>query len=101
MNELLAWLRDQKGGLRTYQEFRGKALALRAADPENAALARLLADLAGRFADIYDGEPLPVDIANDALARLTAHVEKAARTMGQNPAERLAFLNELAVAELS
>jgi len=75
MNELLDWLRLQKGGVGTYTQFCQKALALRASQPEHAALARLLADLAGRFADAYGGEPLPLDVAERALNRLTRLVE--------------------------
>ena len=54
MNELLNWLLQQKGSLRTYVEFQDRALALRADAPEHAALLRLLADLAGRFVEAYD-----------------------------------------------
>jgi hypothetical protein len=101
MKELLAWLRSQKGGVRTYCEFQRKALALRDRDPENAGLARLLADLAGRFADTFDCRPLSVTVANEALARLTAYVEKATRVTSGTSDERLALLNEIGRAELT
>ena len=100
MNELLEWLRAQNGGVRTYYEFQSKALALRDQDPENAGLMRLLADLAARFADAHDGQPLSVPVANEALARLMFYVEKAARTKDGSLAERLALLNEIGRAEL-
>src|SRR3546814_10837810 len=101
MDELLQWLRCQKGGVRTYYDFQTKALALREGDPENAGFARLLADLAGRFADFYDGQPLPVTVANEALDRLTTYVERAVQTVNGSPTERLALLNEIGRVELT
>src|SRR6516165_6419301 len=101
MNELLDWLRLQKGGVRTYTQFCQKALALRASQPEHAALARLLADLAGRFADAYDGEPLFLDVAERALNRLTRLVERAVRVSSAGLPEQVALLNEIGLAELT
>jgi len=101
MNELLEWLRLQKGGVRTYTQFCQKALALRVSQPEHAALARLLADLAGRFADAYDGEPLSLDIAERALNRLTRLVERAVRVNSAGLPEQVALLNEIGLAELA
>jgi hypothetical protein len=49
MNELLNWLQQQKGSLRTYVEFQDRALALRADVPEQAALLRLLRRSRGAF----------------------------------------------------
>jgi hypothetical protein len=101
MHKLLEWLRHQKGGVGTYAQFREQALALRLAEPDRAALARLLADLAGRFADAYYGEPLPVDVTERSLARLTEFVERAVRVATAGPAEQLELLNEIGLAELS
>ena len=101
VNELLEWLLTQKGGVGTYYEFQRKVLTLRNRDTENAALARLLADLAGRFAEAYDGQPLSVSLANEALGRLTAFVETAVRTKNASLAERLALLNEIGRADLA
>ncbi|TCR61355.1 hypothetical protein [Bosea sp. BK604] len=100
MNELLNWLLLQKGGIRTYLEFQNRALDLRASEPEHAALLRLLADLAGRFAEAYDGEPLSVDVAERALGQLSALLEKAIAPGAIGPAEHLALLNEIGQAEL-
>lgn len=101
MKELLDWLRLQKGALVTYREFQQRGLALLAQDPEQAALARLLVDLAGRFIDAYDGEPLAINVAERALARLIDFVETAERTKAAAPAERLALLNKIGAAELA
>jgi len=42
MNELLNWLLQQKGSMNTYLEFHDHALEQRAAEPQHAALLRLL-----------------------------------------------------------
>jgi len=100
MDELLTWLRQQKGGVGTHAEFRERALALRTRDPQHAAAARLLADLAGRLADAYDEERFPTDMAERALRTLTALTEKVVRAKDAGAAEQLAVLNEIGVAEL-
>ncbi len=101
MDELLDWLRQQTVSVRVFSQFCEKALALRAKQPEHAAMARLLATLAGNFSDTYFGEPLPLDVAERALARLTELVEKAVRARAAGLPEQIALLNELALSELS
>ena len=101
MDEIFNWLKDQKGGTGTYIEFQHRMLALRLVDTQNAALARLLADLAGRFADAYDSAPLPVSVASEALACLTDYVAKAVRARDSSAADRLTLLNEIGLAELT
>jgi broad specificity phosphatase PhoE len=100
MDELLSWLRLQKGGVGTHAEFRERALGLRTREPQHAAAARLLADLAGRLADAYDEERFPTDMAQHALARLTALVQKVVHANSAGAAAQLAVLNEIGVAEL-
>src|SRR5262245_33189886 len=102
MNELLDWLRLQKGGVGTYTQFCQKALAHWASQPSHAALDRLPADVAGHFADAYDGEPLHLDVAERALNRLSRLVERAVRVNSlacRN--EQVALLNEIGLAELT
>jgi hypothetical protein len=101
MNELLQWLQLQSGSIRALIQFQQQALALRSAEPEHAALMRLLADLAARFVETYDGEPLPADVAERALARLIQFVEKAVRVRSASPSEQLALLNNIGLAELT
>ena len=101
MDELLDWLCLQKGGIRTYIEFQQRALRLSSTEPEHAALLRLLGDLAGRFVDEYDEQPLPVDVAERALARLASLVRQAARVTTSPPSEQITLLNEIGRAELS
>lgn len=101
MNELLNWLQQQKGSLRTYVEFQDRALALRAEAPGQAALLRLLADLAGRFVEAYDRQPLSAEIAAQALDRLTDFLGRAAGGNAADPAGRIALLNEIGASELA
>jgi hypothetical protein len=100
MGELLSWLKLQNGGVRTFREFQRKSLALAANEPDHAALLRLLGDLAGRFADAYDGCPLPADVGVCALARLAGLLEKAAEFESAAPGY-LPVLNEAGLAELA
>jgi hypothetical protein len=55
MEELLDWLRHQNSSVRVFSQFYEKALAVRATEPQHAAMARLLANLAGNFAEAYYG----------------------------------------------
>ncbi len=101
MEELLNWLRQQNSSVRVFSQFSEKALALRAAEPEHAAMARLLADLAANFSEAYYGEPLPLDVAERALARLTELVDKAVRANAAGLPQQIALLNEIGRIELS
>lgn len=101
MNELLNWLQQQKGSLRTYVEFQDRALTLRADAPDQAALLRLLADLAGRFVEAYDRQPLSAEIASRALDRLTDLLGRATGASATDPAGQLALLNEIGASELT
>ena len=99
MNELLDWLRRQNGSVRVFSQFSEMALALRTREPDQAALARLLANLAGSFSDAYFGEPLSIDVAQRALARLIELVDKAARASSAGPERQVALLNEIALID--
>lgn len=101
MKELLNWLAQQKGGIGTYLEFQSRALDLRAQEPENTAALRLMADIAGRFADDYDRQPLPVDVAGHALERLTGMLRQAIAAGDAPAAERLGLLNRISETELA
>ncbi|MGM4986000.1 MULTISPECIES: hypothetical protein [Rhizobium] len=100
MHELLEWLKDQKGGVRTFSDFRNMSLSIRYARPTNAALARLLGDLSGRFADAYDDQPLRATVADEAMSRLLNFVERAVAIEAATPEERLHLLNDIGVSEL-
>jgi hypothetical protein len=101
LSNLLEWLETQKGGIATFYEFQRRSLALRADNEEHAALLRLLADLSGRFADLYDGEPLDLATASRALAVLTDHVRQAAGLEPEQAGHVLDLLNRIGLAELA
>jgi hypothetical protein len=101
LNELLTWLKPQHGGVRTYKDFLQKVMQLAASDRDHLAVYTLLATLVGRFIESYEEHPLAVDVADGALKRLIALVEKAAASLGGSPADQLAVLNEIAAAELA
>ena len=101
MDELLEWLRSQHSGVNTYVGFRKRSLALRTGEPESAAAARLLADIAGQLIDAYDAQPFPVDVADRTHRRLTELVGKAAKARTGKPSEQLEVLNELGLADLT
>jgi hypothetical protein len=100
MEELLQWLRQQDLSVRVFSQFCEKALALRSKEPEHAALARLLATLAGNFSEENYGQPLPIDVAKRALTQLTELVEKAVRANAAGAQQQVALLNEIALLEL-
>lgn len=100
MEELSIWLNDQNGGMRTYLEFQQKVSTLSKRDAPNSALYALMGLVAQRFYQAYDGEPLPVDAATEALARLRAVVADAADAKQSNAQDQLRLLNELAGLEL-
>lgn len=101
MDELLDWLRQQNGSVRVFSRFSEMALALRSKEPHHAALARLLADLAGNFSEAYFGEPLPLDVAERALAKLTELVEKGVKANVAGLPQQMALLNEIGAMELN
>jgi hypothetical protein len=100
MEELSIWLEEQNGGMRTYLEFQQKVSLLSKRDASNSALYALMGLIAQRFYQAYDGEPLPVDAANEALARLRSIVANARQAMQSSAQDQLRLLNELAGLEL-
>jgi len=100
MEELSIWLNDQNGGMRTYLEFQQKVSILSKHDGSNRALYALMGLVAQRFYQAYDGEPLPVDAAQEALAHLRTVVADATRVMKSDTQEQLGLLNELAGLDL-
>ena len=99
--ELLTWLEMQKGGVATFYEFQRKSLALRAKNVQQAGLLRLLADLSGRFGDLYDGEPLDLSTASHALQRLTDYVRQAVKLKPDDAEGLLDLVNRVGIAELA
>jgi hypothetical protein len=107
MNELIGWLKDQNEGVCTYTGLQQRAHAMASSNPEassnpdEAALFRLLAALAARFASSYDDMPLPANIARPAFERVMTLAEEALTTVDGTAQEKLAVLNEIARADLN
>jgi hypothetical protein len=100
MDELLAWLKEQKAGLGTFAAFQEKAAQLASRDQDHVAAFQLLSGLASRFTSAYDRMPLGTDVANTALATLVRLVEAAATSAHGSAHEQLRVLDEIARAEL-
>jgi hypothetical protein len=70
MSELHSWLNTQHHGLQTNKFLKQKLIRRAGADPEHAALHRLLASMIDPYIDSFDEEPLPVDVADEIFARI-------------------------------
>ncbi|SMH56488.1 hypothetical protein [Mesorhizobium australicum] len=101
LHGLLQWLDMQKGGVATFYEFQRRSLALRASHNRQAGLMRLLADLSGRFADEFDGEPLDLSTASQALSQLKAYVREASELPPGDAESLIALINRVGLADLS
>jgi hypothetical protein len=70
MNDLHAWLSQQRHGLRTFHTFQQKLAILSRDEPGQRALCRLLSSLVGGYVEAFDEEPLPVAVADRVHQRL-------------------------------
>jgi len=98
MNELHHWLSQQHHGLRTFRTFQQQVETLGRDQPEQRALCRLLGCLVGRFVEIFDEEPLPVAVADQAYNRLLDLVAGLDFQAGAD--HRLADVNRVAAFDL-
>jgi hypothetical protein len=95
MSELHSWLSTQHHGLQTY-----KLIGRASADPEHAALYRLLTSMIDPYIDSFDEEPLPVDVADEVFARVLDIVRYAEDSVSRGSADQIQALNKVAAAEL-
>jgi hypothetical protein len=100
MGELHDWLTSQHHGLKTFKAFRQKALDRAATDTHHRALYRLLAELTGEYIARYDGEPVPVDVAEYSYRYLLAIVADAEGALTAPVPTQIDLLNKLAAAKL-
>jgi hypothetical protein len=100
MSELHSWLSTQHHGLRTYKSLKQKLITRASADPEHAALYRLLASMIDPYIDSFDEEPLPVDVADQVFARVLDIVRYAEDSVSQGAADQIQALNKVAGVEL-
>jgi hypothetical protein len=100
MGELYDWLTGQHPGLKTFKTFQQKAIDRAAGDAHHRALYRLLAELAGEYIARYDGEPVPVDVADHSYRHLLAIVADAEGALTAPVPTQIDVLNKLAAAKL-
>ena len=100
MGELYDWLTNQHPGLKTFKAFRQKAIDRAAADAHHRALYRLLTELPGEYIARYDGDPVPVDVAEHSYRHLLAIVADAEAALAAPIPEQIDALNRLAAAKL-
>jgi hypothetical protein len=100
MGELYDWLSRQHPGLKTFKAFRLDMLDRVETDAHHRALYRLLAALTDEYIARYDGEAVPVEVAEHTYRHLLEIVGKAEKSLTASVAEQIEALNELAVAKL-
>jgi hypothetical protein len=100
MSELHSWLSTQHHGLRTYKSLKKKLLGRASADPEHAALYRLLASMIDPYIDSFDEEPLPVEVADQVFARVLDIVRYAEGSIFRGATDQIQALNKVAAIEL-
>jgi hypothetical protein len=100
MGELTDWLSHQHHGLKTFKAFRQNMLDRVATDTPHRALYRLLAGLTEEYIAKYDGEAVPVDVAEQTFSHLLEIVAKAEGSLTAQSSQQIQILNELAAARL-
>jgi hypothetical protein len=100
MGELTDWLSHQHHGLKTYKAFRQTLLDRVSSDTHHRALYRLLAGLTEEYIARYDGEAVPVGVAEETYRHLLEIVAAAETALSAPPSKQIQILNELAAARL-
>jgi hypothetical protein len=100
MGELHDWLSQQHPGLKTFKAFRHTMLDRVATETPHRALYRLLAGLTDEYIARYDGEAVPVDVAEQTYRHLLEIVATAEGALMASPQQQIQILNELAAAKL-
>jgi hypothetical protein len=100
MGELYDWLSQQHHGLKTYKAFRQTLLDRASSDTHHRALYRLLAGLTDEYIARYDGEAVPVEVAEQTYRHLLEIVASAESALTASAPQQVQILNELAGARL-
>jgi hypothetical protein len=100
MGELHDWLSQQHHGLKTYKAFRQTLIDRVSSDAHHRALYRLLAGLTEEYIARYDGEAVPVEVAEHTYQRLLEVVATAEKALTAPAQQQVEILNELATARL-
>ena len=97
-SDLLKIVVDGGHAVRAYEECARRARARVSSEPENAAALLLIWYAAQRFVEAYDDQPLPLDEANDELARFSSMLKALEESASSgDPKQQLAELNDIAV----
>ena len=88
MSELHSWLSTQHHGLQTNKSLKQKLIGRASADPDYAALYRLLASVIDPYIDSFDEEPLPVDVADEVFARVLDIARYAEDSVSRRSADK-------------
>jgi hypothetical protein len=86
--ELHSWLSTQHHGLRTYKFLKQKLIGRASADPDYAALYRLLASMIDPYIGSFDEEALPVDVADEVFARVLDIARYAEDSVSRRSADK-------------
>jgi|SRR6185437_16819983 len=100
MGELYDWLSQQHHGLKTFKAFRNTLLDRITTETPHRALYRLLAGITEEYIARYDGEAVPVEVAEETFQHLLEIVAKAESALTAPAAQQVQILNELAAARL-
>lgn len=100
MGELNDWLSQQHHGLKTYKALRQTLLDRASSDAHHRALYRLLAGLTDEYIARYDGEAVPVGVAEETYRHLLEIVAKAETALTAPAPQQIQILNELAAEKL-
>lgn len=100
MGEFTGWLSQQHHGLKTYKAFRQTLLERMSSDAHHRALYRLLAGLTEEYIARYDGEAVPVDVAEQTFRHLLEIVAQAEKALTAPVPQQIQILNELAAEKL-
>jgi hypothetical protein len=98
MNELYTWVSQQHHGLRTFKSFQQKLESLSRDESEQRGLYRLLSYVVDGYIEAFDGEPLPVEVADHVHRRLLELL--ASLDVQANSDRRLADINRVASFDL-
>jgi len=96
LSDLTSAFEARNPGVASFETFAADCLAARDKDPANAALYLLLGLTARQTYDRFADQPLTVEHANEAKARMLALARKAETAIGQDAAAQVALLNEMA-----
>ena len=98
MNDLYTWVAGQHHGLRTFKAFQQRLDSLSNDEPDQRGLCKVLSSVVGRYVEVLDEQPVPVELADRAHHRLLELL--ASIDLRANADRRLADINRVAASDL-